>query len=66
MSGLQCLIELRINNNSIKSIRHLRGLPALKELHCSGNNLKTLDGIQFFPQLEIIHAGKYKYICIYV
>ncbi len=49
-------MDLKINNNSIKSLRHLRGLPALKDLDCSYNSLKSLDGLQYVQTLEILSA----------
>ena len=56
LAGLQSLEELRVSNNSVRSLLPLRSLPCLVSLDVSHNKLASLEGLQNLNMLETLHA----------
>ena len=57
ISLLRKLRQIDISQNSITSLRFIRGLPSLETINCSNNNLQVLDGLEDCPQLSGIIAA---------
>ena len=51
ISLLRKLRQIDISQNSITSLRFIRGLSSLETINCSNNNLQVLDGLEDCPQL---------------